>query len=280
MVSGISAICRHCKKELTPNHTGKCPYCGETGKEVKATAIVAIGLKVSVSAEKATTYFEWFRKPISEITGTILLDIVIAIACAVIGIYMGELMGVLLGVIIGVFLNSLAIILLNLLVRNKAEAKIREITKIQENEAVGNGVKGAENIPIIDDLWNATSYAAIRTTILRSIIVISVMVFGIVIWFTVEYISKGLWELEDGLTFIAIVFIGWAGIVHLSNRLSMNKADALAICRTDADINLHSLAELAKKIQLGRISVIFLVMGILSEMIRLGAHVLERALGS
>lgn len=130
MFSGTSATCRQCKEELATNHTGACPYCGGIGKEVKATVIAAIGLKVAVSADKAETYFEWIRRPISEITGTILLDIGITIISACIGIYMGELLGVSLGVIIGIFFNSLAIVLLNLFVRNKAETKIREITKI------------------------------------------------------------------------------------------------------------------------------------------------------
>lgn len=227
-----------------------------------------------------TTYFEWFHKPISETTGTILLDIGVAIVCAVIGIYVGELLGVLPGVIIAVSLISLAIILLNLLIRNKAEAKIRDITKMQVNAADDNAAKDTDSIPDEDDLWNTARHASIRSTTLKSIIVISVMVFGITIWSAADYISKDLWELKDGLTYVAIIFISWAGIVHLSDRLFMNKAEAIAICRTDHDINRHALVETAKRKQLGWIVLIFLVMGILTEVIELGAHILERALGS
>ena len=50
MTAEVQCWCQHCKKELPPSHTGPCPHCGKTGKDCKATATAAVGIKASASA--------------------------------------------------------------------------------------------------------------------------------------------------------------------------------------------------------------------------------------
>ena len=50
MTNELRCWCRHCKAELSPDHTGPCPHCGKTGKDCKVTATAAVGIKASVSA--------------------------------------------------------------------------------------------------------------------------------------------------------------------------------------------------------------------------------------
>jgi len=125
MTSEVKCWCQNCGRELPPSHTGECPYCHKTGKRCEATASVVIGLKVSAETEVA--YFRWFRKTLSETLGSILLDIAITIVSAVIGVWIGGA----IGVIVGVLINSSAIVLLNMFIRNKVKVTIREIRKLE-----------------------------------------------------------------------------------------------------------------------------------------------------
>lgn len=75
----VRAKCKHCGEELQPDHTGPCPKCGKTGKNVVASSSVAIGIKASASAThsiqpsaKSTTLFG------------ILVAIVMAVVCPII----------------------------------------------------------------------------------------------------------------------------------------------------------------------------------------------------
>ncbi len=123
MTNEVKCWCKNCGRELLPSHTGECPDCHKTGKRCEATAIAKIGLKVSVETE--AVYYRWFRKPISEILGTILLDIVITIVSAVVGVCIGGI----IGVIAGVLINSSAIVMLNIFIHDKVKTTIREIRK-------------------------------------------------------------------------------------------------------------------------------------------------------
>ena len=52
MTNELRCWCRHCKAELPPDHTGPCPYCGETGKDCKVTVTAAIGIRTNLRATK------------------------------------------------------------------------------------------------------------------------------------------------------------------------------------------------------------------------------------
>ncbi len=70
---GTVAMCQHCKKELSPDHIGPCPYCGKVGKDVKVTASVVIkpyvsakvtheGLRKDEKKDSGNRYLEQFDR--------------------------------------------------------------------------------------------------------------------------------------------------------------------------------------------------------------------------
>jgi len=54
--SDVTARCRTCKSSLSPKHTGPCPYCGNTGKEITTTinekVIVTEKINVDIKAQR------------------------------------------------------------------------------------------------------------------------------------------------------------------------------------------------------------------------------------
>ena len=126
MTSGVRCWCQHCDRELEPSHTGKCPYCGETGKRCEAIVSVAIGLKVSVSAKRTRVYFEWHNREISATIGFIFIDTAIALVPILVGFFVSNAIGVLIG-----FGVSLVIIIIsNVFFKRRVKTIIREIKEI------------------------------------------------------------------------------------------------------------------------------------------------------
>jgi cation transport ATPase len=52
MPNEVKCWCRHCKKELPPNHTGTCPYCGKSGKDYTATINTAVEISSRLKVRK------------------------------------------------------------------------------------------------------------------------------------------------------------------------------------------------------------------------------------
>jgi uncharacterized membrane protein len=126
MTSGVRCWCQHCDRELKPSHTGKCPYCGETGKRCEATASVTLGLKVSASATRTRAYFEWGNKKIRALIGAIAIDAAIASVSTVVGFFVSNALGALIG-----FVVSLVIIIIsNVFFKRRVKTIIREIKEI------------------------------------------------------------------------------------------------------------------------------------------------------
>lgn len=50
----VRCRCKHCGRELKPSHTGKCPYCGESGKECIRIETETVGVKDSVERAHET----------------------------------------------------------------------------------------------------------------------------------------------------------------------------------------------------------------------------------
>ena len=126
MTSGVRCWCQHCDRELEPGHTGKCPYCGETGKRCEAIVSVAIGLKVSVSATRTRVYFEWGDKKIRALIGAIVIDAAIALVSTLVGFFVSNALGALIG-----FVVSLVIIIIsNVFFKRRGKTIIREIKEI------------------------------------------------------------------------------------------------------------------------------------------------------
>jgi uncharacterized membrane protein len=126
MTSGVRCWCQHCDRELKPSHTGKCPYCGETGKRCEATASVTLGLKVSASATRTRAYFEWGNRKIRALIGAIAIDAAIASVSTVVGFFVSNALGALIG-----FVVSLVIIIIsNVFFKRRVKTIIREIKEI------------------------------------------------------------------------------------------------------------------------------------------------------
>jgi len=123
MANEVKCWCQHCGRELELGHTGKCPYCGETGKRCEAIASVAIRLKVSASATRTRVYFEWRNKEIRAIIGAIIIDTAIALVFTLVGFFVSSTLGALIG-----FVVSLVIIIIsNVFFRRRVKTIIREI---------------------------------------------------------------------------------------------------------------------------------------------------------
>jgi len=127
--------CLHCGKELDSSHTGRCPYCGQTGKAVTKTAIVSLGLKVSVSATKTSTktstYFERNRKKLGFHITILTMDIIFATIASVVPYIIGDIKGMLIG-LLGISLPTILISNIYLYVRTKDTVReiVKEITRI------------------------------------------------------------------------------------------------------------------------------------------------------
>jgi len=116
-----------------------------------------------------------------------------------------------------------------------------------------------------DWLWYLAREQANKSGFLKGMRNWSILFFAGVLFFIIVYCLMHLWKLEEGFTYAAICFIVWSGLIHLSDRLHMNRRNMIALSTTDESTNLHSLVTLLIKRRLGIISVIFLVLGFLSE---------------
>jgi uncharacterized membrane protein len=126
MTGGVRCWCQHCGRELALSHTGKCPYCGETGKRCEAIATAILGLKVSASATRTRVYFEWGNKKIRALIGAIAIDAAIALISTLVGFFVSNALGALIG-----FVVSLVIIIIsNVFFKRRVKTIIREIKEI------------------------------------------------------------------------------------------------------------------------------------------------------
>ena len=117
-------------------------------------------------------------------------------------------------------------------------------------------------------LWNtavrsANKFRAFRFALNASAFM--VVFLPLVVWY---YTAQHFWELKEGLDYAAIIFIAWAGLVHLSDRLFINKSTAIASCTNSNEVNIRRLIELVAKRRLGLISASFLALGLICEIAR------------
>ena len=120
VANGVKCWCQHCGGELEPNHTGECPYCGKTGKRCEATASVAIGVKVSASAEGPRVYFCWFNRKLGLTIGFILIDITLLLVSTVAG-YVAGVLGPLFGALTAFVVSFIIIIIYNFWLKKRVE---------------------------------------------------------------------------------------------------------------------------------------------------------------
>jgi predicted RNA-binding Zn-ribbon protein involved in translation (DUF1610 family) len=126
MTNEVKCWCQHCGQELEPSHTGKCPYCGETGKRCEATASLAIGLKVSATVEGPKVYFIWFKKKLAQSLGFILIDIALLLVTTSVA-YVASVLGQCLGTLVGFAVGLVIIIIFDLYFRKKIENTKRKV---------------------------------------------------------------------------------------------------------------------------------------------------------
>ena len=126
MTGGVRCWCQHCDRELEPSHTGKCPYCGETGKRCEATATAILGLKVSASATRTRVYFEWGNRKIRATIGAIFIGTAIVLVSTLVGFFVSNALGALIGLVV-----SLVIIIISeVFFKRRVKTIIREIKEI------------------------------------------------------------------------------------------------------------------------------------------------------
>ena len=132
--------------ELEPSYTGNCPHCGNTGKRCEATAVVGIGLKVSVSvsAERSETVFVWFNKKVGLTTGFILIDIAFLLFSTTVGYVVGGL-GPFAGALVAFLVGLVAIFCYNLYLRNRIENTKRKVMTSLSGGDAGPTVKNKKN---------------------------------------------------------------------------------------------------------------------------------------
>lgn len=119
-----------------------------------------------------------------------------------------------------------------------------------------------------DWLWTLACNEAKGSRFLKGMCYISIIMFLVILSFGLQYVLIiGLWNWGEALNYVAISFIAWAGIVHLSDRLSTGekKTIALSKTKTEGHLNMDSMVHLAMKKKLGIISLIFLILGLFSE---------------
>lgn len=68
-------LCRHCKKELPPGHTGPCPYCGQMGKDSRVSIKAGLVVKANVGGT---------HKPKPSSTSLAILGLLVTIFLAII----------------------------------------------------------------------------------------------------------------------------------------------------------------------------------------------------
>jgi hypothetical protein len=89
--------------------------------------------------------------------------------------------------------------------------------------------------------------------------------------------NAGHWDWPAGLDFVAIMFIAWGAIVHLSDRLGRKQDAKSAICRGGDHMKLYLLTQLFVRRKLGWLSVIFFVSGMIFEFVKLASDVVNHA---
>jgi predicted RNA-binding Zn-ribbon protein involved in translation (DUF1610 family) len=256
MVDNVKAKCQHCGSELDPSHIGPCPSCGKTGKEVIVTVNSTVRLKTAVSKEQTSAYFEWLniRVDVNFIALTAVWVIALVVTAAI-GSITGDTFKALLGALISFVVSyALGYFAIMFLIRYAKKIAARSISiELKPEEA---------------KLWNtavhsANKFRAFRFALSGSTFI--VIFFTFVVWF---YTAQHIWKLQEGLDYAAIVLIAWAGIVHLSDRLFINKSATIASCTNSNEVNINRLIELVAKRRLGLISASFLALGFMCEIAR------------
>ncbi len=77
--SSVTAECRHCGESLSPQHTGPCPACGQTGKHVNVSVNEKIIISERISRTKTSRREQISKKPSSIIIAVILFLVEIII---------------------------------------------------------------------------------------------------------------------------------------------------------------------------------------------------------
>jgi hypothetical protein len=103
--------CKNCGAELPNDHSGPCPKCGKTGRNIKAEFFEKITIKDSLSWEHRREFIK--KNPI-----IILICIIITFGAPVLGFFLSGLVGVIIGIILGFGVSILGLF---------AVMKIREI---------------------------------------------------------------------------------------------------------------------------------------------------------
>lgn len=255
MVDSVKAKCQHCGSELDPSHIGPCPSCGETGKEVIVIVNETVRLKAAVSRDQTTAYFEWLSIRINVNYVSLAAILAIVLATTVISSFIGgtfsALLAALISYVVSYSLESLAIRFLIRRARKMAGKSIAIEPKPEEaklwNTAVGSANKS-----------RAFRFALSGSTFM-------VIFFGFVVWF---YTAQHIWKLREGLDYAAIVFIAWAGIVHLSDRLFIDKSTAIAACTDNDKTNIVRLTEMIARRRIGLLCTFLLGLGFACEIAR------------
>jgi RNA polymerase subunit RPABC4/transcription elongation factor Spt4 len=95
MASNVIAKCKHCHKELPPDHKGQCPYCGKVGKSIIATVTDYVSITASFGAQKVKRYTQ--KHP-----AFTAISIVLAMIALIVGYLIGGLVGLLVGIIVAI----------------------------------------------------------------------------------------------------------------------------------------------------------------------------------
>lgn len=283
MVDSVKAKCKYCDKELDPSHTGPCPSCGKTGKEVILIVNDKVGLKASVSEErKVKLYLDWFKRKFSLTWVAKAIAIVFNMVVIITASQFVGLAEALIILVYSIILSYLAISLGVEMIKGKA----RNIVLM--NLAAD-----------VFKLWNSAVGKAKSSPVLKRMNEYSKCIFILALGLGLLFYFIDLWTLDNLLDYLAITFIAWGAIVHLSDRLYMREDDAIAICRnlswssssppprmqmawqfqSNADkVNASLLTELVIKKKLGKLSAAFVLAGMLSEFVKLGIEIVSHIL--
>lgn len=256
MANDIKAKCRHCGNDLEPGQTGPCPHCGQSGREVIAVLNRTLHLKASVSSEEGTlAYFEWLNRKADAYYVALAAVVLVVLATTAIADFVGGGFAALLGALIAFTVGQALAI-----------ATTAYLTRHAKRLAGGTARKEAEAEEA--RLWRAAARDAHRNRALRFSCWGSgfVPVFlGFAVWY---FTTEDVWLLKEGLDYAAVVFIAWAGIVHLSDRLFMDRSASIAASITHSELAMHDLTDLVARRRIGFISASFLAMGFLLEIAR------------
>jgi len=108
-----TAICAHCGKEISPQHTGLCPACGKEGKNINVSIKDSIQVHSSIKWETRKEYYQKHKGVVSTV-------IAITVISPFIGLFLAGPAGVFGGLVLGVVAYFLG---------PKAATKIINITK-------------------------------------------------------------------------------------------------------------------------------------------------------